>query len=641
MNTPPAPTAFDSLPASCRSAPLPVILFWVVINAVLFAGMIAHQAANSTETNRSGVFYTLAIVLALFPAIIALIVSVHSGFRVCLASLPVAIGSLRVPLLIGVCLGIVGLWLPAGEAFLPRLSITFNLVYLCILLVSVSSSELADAGGRLDWLLPALFIALVVLAFFSAARFPVEHPGLDEIGFSDYARSWLTSGQIYYRVIGAPLIDITAGTGYWLVPYSLWMDTFGISLSTARGFMLIIYLCGALLTGWAASRHFGYQIGWLAAVLFAASPFVLAHRWLRPELIMTIPVALIVGLLAQKRHSVLAAFAIGLTAALSLDIHGSGIVLIAGTSIVFIISFLQDIFVQRALRLAPYLAFAVGGVMGGMLFLISHIFVLDNPSGFFTTVSGTRGFLQGLSSENLQNFWAFVTEVSIFDMLLLGLVCVSLASTRLKHNWAILTLLITGIICYVVVVPNGQRYIAGWMPVMVVGLAGIIGFGLRATPDAVSGAGGFWRVTAAVALSGFCISQSLRHVSLADPFPEPAMPERTSMIREVIDNTDVVIAGDLNDYWYMLDTPNFYATVSDFEIVHHITPQPPYSVWADIQPQIIYHTNYASNVALGPYISAWLRDNDYLLVEEFTLDGLLTRIWMHDDYLARRASNPG
>lgn len=618
------------------------ILLWYGINIPLIFAIVTHQSTNRLILDRYGYYYFPALVLCLLLIPGVLLIHSRRFRRYVIAAID---SRFTIPLLLILGAAAVFLWIPIGEARIPRAFVAFNTLYAVFLLQTAKRDDAPSPPAVRGWdaLLLVIFVGMLVLAFFSAYREPAEHVFGDEIGWTDYAMAWRDTGMIYYHMVGAPPIPITLGAGWWVTIYARWIDVFGQSLATARLFVYTMYALASVLTAWAGARLYTRRIGLLAGIVFAGSAFVIAHRWLRPELLMAIPVALILVLIAAKQRRALAAFGIGLTAAASIDIHGSGIVLIGVTTLLFAAELLGDLVARRRPNWLMLVGFALGGIVGAAWFVLTHILILPDPSAFFTALRGSRGFLETGATDSLSilnAYWTRFSAFSLHETILLAATMLGLALRREKPDRLILAFLLAGLVGFFALVPGGERYVVGWMPVIAVGLAALIerGFipfqGITVTRRraAVATAG-------ALVFIGFAVMLALPAVSLTQPYPPPTISARSAWLRDVINDPSAVVVGDIASYWAMTDYPNFYMNFAEYEVRYHVQQEPPYGIWTSIDPDVVIFKSSGLLFEPGPYLRNYLRDFDFQPTEYVDpTDQKTTTLWTRPSFSLNEVS---
>ncbi len=217
----------------------------------------------------------------------------------------------------------------------------------------------------------SLGLACVAAALFHLATLANNPPiFIDEAWYANTAWHWLTSGE--------NTDTLHAGTPVELrfpfigdLPYVISFASLGLGLFQARLVSWIFGVILLVLTLMAARQSYGPIAGGLAALLLALSaPFTQASHYARPDIFLAVTgmlsFILVQHAFAKERRW--AHFLAGLIIALSVDIHQNAILYAMGLSVLYLLTYRQNVFRQAGTWL-----FIAGGAVGVAYYLAVYI----------------------------------------------------------------------------------------------------------------------------------------------------------------------------------------------------------------------------------------------------------------------------
>jgi hypothetical protein len=511
----------------------------------------------------------------------------------------------------------------------------FNVGFLGIVAVSTLRPE---PGQSRRFFTPyfVLFLAIVLVGLLSAPAIPGQNSDGDEAAWTNYAVTWLQTGNLYYRMMGVRALPITPGVGYGVTLYARWLAVFGITFASARAFVWLVHLAAVMCIAIAGWKLYDWQIGMLSALLAAASPLLLAQRIVRPEI--GLPAAgallLIVHKASQKRpwYGVMG----GWLAVLSLEIHAAGIAYIVGIVGLCGYDTLRTWSERRITVPRHCLAFAVG-ILGGLVFYIFlHILVLAQPAAFFADLQSNREFLTAAAkSTAISRILTVYSDVAPAELLFFAIGLLGLIRRRRPDDLRLFFFWLFTAIGYLLFVPRTGYYLSLFAPFVILSIAAVLRDRFEAQAQPLS-ANGF----ALSALLVFCtcgqfIAVSWPGASLAN-FTTTGPSRIEARIRELSNPSEVVV-GHILSYWGLVDYSNFYASQAEVDPAGRISGEDPYARWQRLAPDVVFHTFYPAWPNVPPYLAKYLDVMHYQLVDTFDADGYVTKVWRRP---ALQVSNP-
>jgi hypothetical protein len=503
---------------------------------------------------------------------------------------------------------------------------SFNFSIAVVASLHIQASDPARSNRNVYRILWFLLVAVLGLSFFSAHALPAAQLYGDEVAWTDAARNWLASGQAYIRISGNVPAVITPGVGWWVAPYALWMDVFGTSLASGRLFMWVIFAVGVASVGWLGARLYHPLTGLIAALVTASSTFVLQFRLIRPEIALLAGGALVlVGYIAGRTRARWS-FVAGLIAFLTLEFHASGIALIFALVLLHLSDALLALHAKRNPFERRHFAALLGLVLGAALYTVLHILIQPDPSLYFSSLNSTRGFLSHLPTlTDLFNDLQIVWKISTADLALFVVGTVALALRFSQPDRLVLRFLgflTVGFYLFVPSAPTPGHYLIIFAPYYLLGVAAVLslGFERRLTPPRPV----FSALAAAVLCAPF-IAASVPHISL-NPVPVTA-PSATALQARELASPGETVVGDFQAYWDLLDYPNFYASIAEYEVEYR-RDYSPENLWPDLRPDLVFHTFRGGfDIPMPPLLSDYIREQEFRLVATLDIEDGLVEFW--------------
>ncbi|MBL8146638.1 MAG: hypothetical protein JNL34_09670 [Anaerolineae bacterium] len=598
---------------------------WLIGNLVLLGAAFSHTSDAGAVVGRYSVTYTagLAVSAALVGCATFLGFTRHGQRAMGRAAGRLdalvqrhglkAVAALALLLLAGFTLLFS---LPADIQYVELL-LLFNATMLIVSLGMRPTSVAAQADASINRLLWLLLAAVLAVSFFSAHAVPHEQGHGDEAAWTNMAETLRTSGQAYIKISGHSPVTIPPGAGWWVAPYAVWLNVFGVSLSSGRVFIWLFYLAAVASIGWAGARLYDRTTGLIAAILTAASPFVLTFRIIRPEIGLAAIGALLLVLYLASRKRPLWGFAAGLLATLSLEIHAAGLAYI----VALILMFASDALAALIQRRNPFerrqFAAIAGLALGTAIYWVTHILIQADPAAYFAFLRSSRDFLSGLpSGDVLARTVASYWERSPLELLLTGLAVIALLVRRTPSDRIILRFFAFTLAAYLLLVPEPFTYLIILMPFMALGLASLLTWGTTATPAQSRNR---YALVAAATLCAPFLALSLPGVS-PNPMPATEITPVMQRARE-LSTPDEVVAGDGFAWWGFTDYPEFYAFWAEWEATRGLSDVASENMWETLQPALIFMVYYPGFPDMPPAMRTYLDEHGFVLVDSFEWEG--------------------
>jgi hypothetical protein len=407
-----------------------------------------------------------------------------------------------------------------------------------------------------------------------------------------------------------------SGTGYGILLLTGWFRLFGVSVLAGRLLMVILGVVFTVVIALAASvwwqdRYVGVAAGLFAGV--STSPFFAFQ--VRMDMAGYLAYALVLWGLALAIHHKRAwgygVVGLGLVAAA--EFHILALVYIVGVTLMLLVEVLLDWRTTRRLSaLFPFVWYAVGGLVGGIIYAAVHI--LPNPSGYFLIATACpacdpRGWPKEL--ERFRNFYAFrPVEAALVTV---SLIAALTRRTPADRRW--LLLFGGGVLAYPLISPPSQiEYISHMAPLFVMGIATLTVHGFRQR-GAFSPRGAL--VVHAVALMLLFV-QAGRLWFVAN-LPDRTPPEIVAL-REYDLPYDTVIMGNFLLYEYLIPYTEFLSF--DKEDVYTLTlrGEDYPTFWAREAPTV-----FIGDPTTNAELVAYLEAADFVEVTE--------NLWLHPNEL--------
>lgn len=297
---------------------------------------------------------------------------------------------------------------------------------LLALLLTASWAKPLTLSRKWIWIAAVVTVVIVIGTGLSTlTRFPFSP---DEAHWADYASTaWKgTPPGIYARTWLMPPQVIVPGIGWSVAAYGWFLEYVWFDIRMGRIWNLAFNLAAILSAGALAWRLYGRRAGALALIFAALSTGIIAVFDYRPDHQLAFAGGLIALCAAQARRTQRAAIlwhgAVGLLAALSLQLHAAGIAFAFGVSLFYLIEAGFSLFKRRTSSARVLIAYAAGALGGALIYFVFNIL----PAG------GLEAYLASLTAERSARltWFAFLTWDSFAEWILFVLALIFLLLRR-------------------------------------------------------------------------------------------------------------------------------------------------------------------------------------------------------------------
>lgn len=466
-------------------------------------------------------------------------------------------------------------------------------------------------AGRM--ILPGAIALIVVLSGFTAlTEFPFSP---DEAHWADYASTAVHFGGIYARRWMMEPQLIVPGLGWSIAAYGQALEHIAFDIRTGRLWVYACYLLTLIGVWLLARRLYDRPTAWVSAALAAFSGVFFPAFDYRPHHQLGAATVFVgwLALIGQTDERAWArrggAFAAGLLALLSLQLHAAGLALAIGCSVFMAIAVLR-----APRRLDAFAAYAAGAGVGALVYWFFNIV----PAG------GIGPFLTGLVTDRgeRQTWLYFLTWPTLLEGLILyaGLLFVLLRWSPADRR--LLSLALPVFISMAIIDTQGYRTLTA--PLFVIVAAAAL------TP---SGAGQAvaarrWIGTAAVLLMlGASAATNLNWSGLiavlrGQGLPNYVYADLAGPLTEYIDAEDVIASTHML-IWTLPDHLELYSTAGEYGVMRQSGLSDPQQVWEAVQPTLVIDIPGQMLVTEG--LQQYMQAHDFglcqsLRVEHLTVD---------------------
>jgi hypothetical protein len=306
-----------------------------------------------------------------------------------------------------------------------RSYVSANCLLLALLLIATWTMPFA-LPKQLFWIAAAAAAVIVIgMALSTLTRFPFSP---DEAHWADYASTaWNgTPPGVYARMWLMPPQVIAPGIGWSVAAYGWFLENVWFDIRMGRLWNLAFNTAAVLFASALAWRLYGRRAGALALMFAALSAGIIPVFDYRPAHQLAFAGGLIALCAAQARRAQRASLlwhgAVGLLAALSLQLHAAGIAFAFGSSLFYLLEGVFSLVQRRSPQWRALLAYGVGALVGTVIYYLFNIL----PAG------GLDAYLAALTAERgaRLNWFAFLTWDSFAEWIVFALALIFLLLRR-------------------------------------------------------------------------------------------------------------------------------------------------------------------------------------------------------------------
>jgi hypothetical protein len=270
-----------------------------------------------------------------------------------------------------------------------------GVTWLCIAFAIISS--LADQPVRWRrWpgVLAVILLLMLFLMYVSVLADRRFEP--DEAAWADRSEAIFSAGGLYTRTYYWPPAVITPGYGWLHAGYGWLLHHFGLDIGIGRTWQFISYLIAFAGIGAAAARLYGRCVALAAAAVAVLSQAFVPILEYRGNLQIPAIATWIVFAALQARHvrhsAAIWHFISGLLAALSLQVHASGIIYVFALALMYSAEWAWHSYHQRRpASILPLLALGTGMLLGAAIFFVFNMMTYGGPALYLQRLQSDRG----------------------------------------------------------------------------------------------------------------------------------------------------------------------------------------------------------------------------------------------------------
>ncbi|MBI5671255.1 MAG: hypothetical protein HZC41_24930 [Chloroflexi bacterium] len=366
-----------------------VIGFWLHFFSLY--RLWSHTSNEATVLGRYSTRFALVLVASLLLAVVW--VGVMVRWRLVSARLEHVAARWRLVLLVAAGLPILVVWWFPIER-LAQEYVAANALLLVVLLLQTMPDQRLNILHWL-WLLVLLVVLMWPLLLLGSVTIRMFEP--DEAAWADYSTSIFVADGVYARTWLQEPVAIRPGLGYALVGYGWLLENVSFNIATGRIIQFASYVVAFIGVAAIAWRLYGRVVGVACLVMTSFSFSFLAYNEYRPNLQLPAIAVLIVLCALEGRYQLVGRgalgwhFLCGLLAALSLQLHASGVVYIAAFSVFYILEVAWVFYRSRRWRVAPIMTFFVGVAFGGAVYYFLNIAPLGGIGVYLSALVTERG----------------------------------------------------------------------------------------------------------------------------------------------------------------------------------------------------------------------------------------------------------
>lgn len=425
------------------------------------------------------------------------------------------------------------------------------------------------------WALAAVTVLILGMALITAlTEFPFSP---DEAHWADYASTGARYGGVYARTWMMAPQPIVPGLGWSIAAYGWVLEHVAFDIRAGRLWTYGAY-CLMLAGLWLLTRRlYGAAAGWISVALAVFSGVFFPAFDYRPHYQLGAATVFVAWLALGAQSAATpcqrwgAAFAAGLLALLSLQLHAAGLALAAGCSLFMLIRLLQT-----PRRTGAFAAYLVGAGLGTLIYLVFNI----------APVGGVSAFLAGLVADRAQrqSFLYFLTWPTLLEGMI---VYAGLAFVLLRRSSAdrlLLSLALPVFISMAVIDTQGYRTLTA--PLFLVMAAALL------APAASVVTWRRWASAAAALAMMAALTASgqnwpgLLAILRGNELPNYVYADLAAPLSEQISPDDVV-AGTHLLIWALPDHERLYSTAGELGVMRRTGVDDPQAVWEAAQPTVV------------------------------------------------------
>ncbi len=382
----------------------------------------------------------------------------------------------------------------------------------------------------------------------------------DEPWTLSWALSYLRTGR-FSDILMYGLGDAYVAFPRFYVPFAWWLGVVGVGLWEGRLYAFLLTFPLIAFSALAARNLYGRKAGWLTAFVLFASVIVVTAMRIRHDIGLAICTAASLWLYSEALRQpgrrylhLIAGIVMGLGMFSHYHASGLGVALLLGLYLPrYVAQFRQG----KRLPEAGLWLYGIGGLIGGGAVLLLQM-IPDGLAEWYDQLQEFRNYSNAAEiSVATVSHLLMIAKLSVLELALIGIGAVNAAVRRRPADWAMLAVILFGILALGVMAKAAIYYYT--LP-LVPFFALLIASLLIGPPKQPEGSTSPWRKGQAVAaavvilpLLGTTLYTPIQHVLSGGPLRLPTPPEAQWVLDHV--EQDRVIAGDARYYLWLHEYP--------------------------------------------------------------------------------------
>jgi hypothetical protein len=490
--------------------------------------------------------------------------------------------------------------------FLPFAPVAKEFFALAWLLLAVllfqTMPDQTLSSRRWLWSLVVLIVVMWPLLLVGSVSVRIFEP--DEAAWADYSTSAYVAGGVYARTWLQEPVVIRPGLGYAILAYGWLLENVSFSLTTGRVVQFTSYVLAFIGVGAIGWRLYGRTIGLVGLVTASLSFSFLIENDFRPHLQMPAFEALIVLCALQarwgggKRAAPLWHLSCGLLAALSLEVHASGIVYVAAFSIFYGIESAWNVYRSHRLSaLVPALLFVAGLGIGAGVYYTFNMMPIGGLTPYLTALVAERGaYSRSVPALFRLLIWPNLVEVA--------LVFAGVTFLVWRRNTADrLLLAIIGCVFLSALVLDTQGYLQTFNFLFLVPAAALLVHGLNPAVEAVTHRGKLFTGAVMIVVIAqvflFFLIPSGALTTLANRRLPPFLYEELRPELQSYVHPDDIIVSTHELIWTFPDHRHLVGVMAETVAAQRWQLSDPEQVWERVQPTVVVYLEHQMDIPPG------------------------------------------
>lgn len=477
------------------------------------------------------------------------------------------------------------------------------------------------------WLGLCLLIAVVLVPIFITAQVLIPFSP-DEAVWADKAATFTSTGQLLHRTSYHLPYKMQPGIGWITGFYGILLQATTFDIGVGR---ILVFLNGCLIAGGVglvAARLYGRWVGFASAVLALLSLEVFMRVDYRPDKFVALAqlaafyAAIVARQIDQPRRQAIAHFCAGLLVTFTMQAHASGLGIIIGLSLFYLLEALHTLYKEKRLSSAivkRLIYFGCGAGLGTLIYFITNIWSVGGLDVYLSTLINERG-----SSRRVFHY------LFRFNYLNKALIWAGLIFIILRRNHADRLYLSLFASCLLgITLIDTQGYAIGYLGLVFVPIGVPIMQGLSSLGSNLSRRS-IWVLYVLSLTLVVNIFVFVRWDAVNETIAQGNLPSHfvMSFSEVVVDFADVqpdeVLVASQELIWRLPYRPDFYSTIAE-GLTQKQRGWTETQVWDAIRPDV--YIEMPTRLPISSGLRTYLDDNAFEICKEDYIMGNLVRVY--------------